>query len=241
MPRRFRIAIGGIRHEANTFSPVRSEYGDFHICRGRELLDKAVLGVDGSDQVDFAPLFVASALPSGPVTREAYLQLNGELLAGLRNALPVDGVYLDLHGAMEVESLGDGESDLVASVRAVVGTGPLISVSLDLHGNISPELVDGSDMLTALRTAPHRDGGETRRRALCNLLRALVRGVRPAAALVKVPLLLPGEAAMTDVDVNSGPALSYPSLHMPPAACVGSMKRDRPSTTPMEGLCGLTA
>ncbi len=200
MPRRFRIAIGGIRHEANTFSPIRTGYGDFHIFRGRELLDEAVRGVDGADQVDFAPLFGASALPSGPVTREAYLQLKDELLAGLRDALPVDGVYLDLHGAMEVEGVGDGESDLIASVRAVVGTGPLISVSLDLHGNISPELVDGSDVLTALRTAPHRDGDETRSRALANLLRALGRGVRPAAALVKVPLLLPGEAAMTDVE-----------------------------------------
>ncbi len=223
MPGRPRIAIGGIRHEANTFSPVRSEYGDFHTCRGRELLDKAVLGMEGSDQVDFVPLFVASALPSGPVAREAYLQLKGELLAGLRKALPVDGVYLDLHGAMEVESLGDGESDLVASVRAVVGTGPLISVSLDLHGNISPELVDGSDMLTALRTAPHRDGDETRRRALRNLVRALVRGVRPAAALVKVPLLLPGEAAMTDVEPARSLYARLPEIERTPAVVDASL------------------
>lgn len=200
MPRRPRIAIGGIRHETNTFSAVPTEYDDFHITQGDELLDEAVTGALSADTVKFLPIFVASALPSGVVTRDTYRRLRRELVAGMEAVLPLDGIYLDLHGAMVVEGIGDGESDLICAVRAVTGPEPLISVGLDLHGNIGPTLVRAADTLTALRTAPHRDGAATWRRAVRNLVWALAVGERPAAALVKVPLVLPGEAAMTDVE-----------------------------------------
>ncbi|HMP43288.1 MAG TPA: M81 family metallopeptidase, partial [Roseiflexaceae bacterium] len=74
------------------------------------------------------------------------------------------------------------------------------AVSLDLHGNISPELVAQAQILTAYRTAPHRDGRATRRRALQLLAQAIERGSRPVAAIVKLPLVLVGEAAVTDVE-----------------------------------------
>ena len=108
--------------------------------------------------------------------------------------------YLSLHGAMEVEGIGDGESDLVGAIRERVGDAALISVSLDLHGNIAPALVEAADLLTALRTAPHRDGEATRERALSHLVRCLREGIRPQAAMVKLPLMLPGEYAVTEVE-----------------------------------------
>jgi microcystin degradation protein MlrC len=195
-----RIAIGGIRHETNSFSPVWTGVDDFHVVRGAALLE----GKQGfpwqPEGVDLLPTLVAGAMPSGLVRESAYLELKEELLRGLEAALPVDGVYLDLHGALDVETIGDGETDLVPAVRQLVGPDALISVSLDLHGNISPTLVRAADILTAFRTAPHRDTEETRERALAILIRALREGQRPVSALVKPPLLLVGEQAVTEVE-----------------------------------------
>jgi microcystin degradation protein MlrC len=128
------------------------------------------------------------------------VRLRKELLRELEATLPVDGIYLDLHGAMEVEEVGDAEGDLVATVRALVGQDVLISVSLDLHGNISPTLVDNANILTAFRTAPHRDYAETRHRALTLLVRALREGLNPVSVLIKPPLLLAGESAVTEAE-----------------------------------------
>jgi len=200
MKNRIRIAIGGIGHETNTFSPVWTEYGDFRFARGQTLLADRVGSSWQREGVDLLPTLVAWALPSGLVRKWAYLRLREELLHELKALLPLDGVYLDLHGAMEVEALGDAESDLVSAVRTLVGPDVLISVSLDLHGNISPTLVEQADILTAYRTAPHRDAKATRLRALCHLTRALKDGLRPAAVLVKPPLLLAGESAVTQVE-----------------------------------------
>ncbi|MGQ9629183.1 MAG: M81 family metallopeptidase [bacterium] len=195
-----RIAIGGIRHETNTFSPVWTEYDDFRFTRGTAILEDGLGRPWQTEGIELLPTFVAYALPSGLVRRTAYERLKGELLRELRAILPVDGIYLDLHGAMEVEEVGDGEGDLVSGVRALVGRDVLISVSLDLHGNVSPTLVENSDILTAFRTAPHRDYEETRRRALALLVRALGEQLRPVPVLIKPPLLLAGESAVTDAE-----------------------------------------
>ena len=223
MPRPLRIAVGGIRHETNTFSPLRTAHEDFRVRCGDQLLDDAVLEAPGAEMVEFVPLFVASALPSGLVARDAYMRLRDDLLSGLCSAKPLDGVFLDLHGAMEVEVVGDGESELIRAVRTLVGPKPLISVGLDLHGNVSPALVRDADTLTALRTAPHRDGKETRRRAVCNLLWALMNEARPAATLVNVPLVLPGEAAMTDTEPARSLYQRLPELEQTPGILDASL------------------
>lgn len=193
MNNNFRIAIGGIRHETNTFSPISTGNDDFRVSRGAGLTRAAERHVG----VTLLPAFVASSIPGGLVRKATYTRLKNELLGELAALGPIDGIYLDLHGAMEVEEIGDGEGDLVAAVRALVGNAPLIAVSLDLHGNISPALVGSADILTAYRTAPHRDEEATRRRALTHLVRALRDKLRPIPVLIKVPLLLAGEAAMT--------------------------------------------
>ncbi len=200
MARPLRILAGGIMHETNSFTPIPTTYADFIFSRGLERYADSAGALAPLDAVELVPTFVASALPGGLVERASYERLKAELLAELAAALPADGLLLDLHGAMEVEEIGDGETDLLRAARALVGDDMPIAVSLDLHGNISPELVAGAGILTAYRTAPHRDDRETRRRALQLLAGALERGTRPAAAMVKLPLLLPGEAAVTDVE-----------------------------------------
>jgi microcystin degradation protein MlrC len=196
----FRIAIGGIRHETNTFSPVWTDFEDFQIVSGQALFEDSLGWFRRTQDVAFSPTFVAGAIPSGMVRKDAYTKLKNDLLAEIRATLPLDGIYLDLHGAMEVEGIGDGEIDLVTAVRALAGPEALISISLDLHGNLSPDLVKHANILTAFRTAPHRDVEATRARALTHLIRALKEGLKPASVIVKLPLLLTGEAAVTEVE-----------------------------------------
>jgi len=134
------------------------------------------------------------------VSKDAYLELRQELIGRIHDIMPVDGIYMHLHGAMEVEEIGDGESDLVRSVREVVGSGIPIAASLDLHGNIAPAFAGSTNVLTALRTAPHVDGSETERRAVNHLVRCVRDGIRPVNVLIKIPLLLPGEYAVTEIE-----------------------------------------
>ena len=58
-----------------------------------------------------------AASPSAHVTKDAFERIVGEITARLAQAGPVDGVYLDLHGAMVTEHLDDGEGEILARVR----------------------------------------------------------------------------------------------------------------------------
>ncbi len=157
MEKPLRIAVGGICHETNAFSPVPTLYENFQISRGTALLDETLRDCETRYAgIDLQPTTVADALPSGLVSEFAFLELEQELPAGIGASLPLDGVYLCLHGAMEIESIGDAEGRLALAVRSIVGDGTPISVSLDLHGNISPQLAACANILTAYRTAKPR-------------------------------------------------------------------------------------
>ncbi len=191
---RQRVAIGGMAIESSTFSPHRSGAADFTVVRGPALLAK----YDALPaSVEWIPLVHARALPGGAVERAFYDSIKTELLAGLRAALPLDGVYFDIHGAMTVVGMTDAEGDLAAAIREVVGPGCLISASMDPHGNMSRRLIGALDLATSHRMSPHDDAPLTKRRAIANLAGCLERGVRPLRAWVRVPVLLPGERACT--------------------------------------------
>jgi microcystin degradation protein MlrC len=192
-----RVAIGGMAIESSTFSPHRSGAPDFTIVRGPALLAK----YDAlPSSVEWIPLVHARALPGGAVESAFYDSIKAELLAGLRAALPLDGVYLDIHGARTVVGMIDAEGDLAAAIREVVGPACLISASMDPHGNMSRRLVGAVDLATSHRRSPHDDAPLTKRRAVANLIGCLEREVRPLRAWVRVPVLLPGERACTRDD-----------------------------------------
>jgi microcystin degradation protein MlrC len=205
MPRR--IAFGGFLHETNTFAPSKAGMEAFlqgggwpPLARG-EAIFAAVKGVNvgaagfvdsaGSRDWEIVPTLWCAASPSAHVTAEAFEALAGELVERLVAALPLDGVYLDLHGAMVVESYDDGEGELLRRVRAVIGPDIPFVVSLDLHGNISPETVEYTDALIAYRTYPHVDMALTGSRATEVLERLVESGARPAKAFRQVPYLIP--------------------------------------------------
>src|SRR6476659_1760540 len=98
-----KIAVGGISHETNTFSPLTTGLDLFHVARGEECLQGKFWEQLQQNGIELAPTLTAGAAPHGMVQHDAYQALKEELLTRLQSALPVDGVYLNLHGAMEVE------------------------------------------------------------------------------------------------------------------------------------------
>ncbi|GIG88416.1 M81 family metallopeptidase [Plantactinospora endophytica] len=215
MHRPLRIAVGGIHIESSTFSPHLSTADDFEVTRGDALLARYAWlspAQPWAADVEWLPLVHARALPGGAVDAASYDAWAAEIVDGLARLGPVDGVLLDIHGAMSVVGRSDAEGDLVTAVRSVIGPQPYVSAAMDLHGNVSPVLFAGCDLLTCYRTAPHVDVWETRERAARNLVEALRRGERPHKALVHVPILLPGEMTSTRVEPARGLYARIPEI-----------------------------
>ena len=192
-----RIAIGGMATESCTFSPCPTRLSDFRLFRGQDLLQRYPCLIQ-YPQVSFTPGVMARAMPGGPVERGAYDAIRSEFLSRLQEDGPWDGVYLELHGAMNVDGLDDAEGDWVRGVGEVGGPDCVIAASYDLHGNVSQRVVDNLDLLTAFRTAPHVDVEATHARAVALLVRALREGVRPHQAFVPIPVMLHGEWSSTE-------------------------------------------
>ncbi|KAI1423105.1 MlrC domain-containing protein [Xylaria sp. FL1777] len=208
MARRPVIAIAGLACETSTFSASRTQAPAFHPRRGNEVIEKYPFIQPGSslgEAVDWRGALIGHALPGGIVTRDAFETLSAEILSRLKEitaSVELDGMWFDIHGAMCVEGLDDVEYELLKRCREVIGPDVLVSASMDLHGNVSPELAHQTDLITCYRTAPHVDVAETKERACRNLLDLINRrnngqAFRPYKAWIPLPVLLPGEQTST--------------------------------------------
>jgi microcystin degradation protein MlrC len=199
-----RIAVGGIHTECSTYSPVLMAIEDFRVLRGADLLGADYFNFLKAEGVDHLPLLHARAVPGGPVSRIAYEAFKSEFLDHLKTSLPIDGLYLAMHGAMNVEGMDDAEGDWISAARAVVGPDVVIAASYDLHGNVSQRIIDQLDIFAGYRTAPHIDVRETMVRAWSMLVDALKTGKRPGVAWAPVPVLWPGERTSTEDEPAKG-------------------------------------
>ncbi|MGI9145215.1 MAG: M81 family metallopeptidase [Chloroflexota bacterium] len=197
-----RIAIAGLAHEALTFSPEPTRLVDFDVWDREDVLAYlGVSGLAGELDIELVPVLIAETRsPGGCVEESAYCALRDRIVDGIVQAGDVDGVCLVLHGALLVDNISSGETDLVRAIRVRVGDEVRIAARLDLHAILTDEFVRIVDVWTSYRTAPHTDIPETLRRAMTLLVRTLRSGSRPHAAFVRLPLLLPGEQATTDVE-----------------------------------------
>lgn len=135
-----RIAIAGLGIESSTFSPAQTIEEAFHAQQGLEILDHYPFLKPKSknrSRAQWFPALRGKSLPGGIVTREAYESLMKKMLEKLKENLPYDGLFFDIHGAMSVVGLDDPEGDMILRIRDVIGEETLISTSMDLHGNVS--------------------------------------------------------------------------------------------------------
>ncbi len=198
-----RLFLAMMAHETNTFSNVPADRKQFEtrsLHYGGEIIEAfrgtgTCLGgmIDEATRrgATLIPSVAAAASPAGFVTKDIYGHVKERMLRDLKAAGAVDGVLLDLHGAMVPEGLDDGEGDLIQAVRRVVGPGVPIAVTLDFHGNLSETMVREADLLHGYKTYPHVDMGERGVEATERLIDVISRRIRPTTALRKPPLLPP--------------------------------------------------
>jgi microcystin degradation protein MlrC len=202
-----RIAVGGFLHETNTFAPTKATYDDFvhgggwpSMARGAEVLKvmrNINVGLAGFVEAadtngwELIPTISCAASPSAHVTEDAYERIAKVMVEGIKAAGRLDAVYLDLHGAMVAEHLDDGEGEILARVRRVIGKDVPLVASLDLHANVTPQMIEQADALIAYRTYPHVDMADTGRAAADHLARLLKTKQRFAKAFRQLPFLIP--------------------------------------------------
>ena len=200
-----RIATGCVGHETNTFSPVPTTIDSFSKMVGDGILTnfrntRTITGgiIDAANElkVELVPLLWSFATPSRKVEQDAYEVLKSEFLDLLSGAGEIDGVVLDLHGAMVTEEIEDAEADLICSVREIVGSRPIV-VTLDLHANITPDTVKFPDVIIGFDTYPHIDTYDRGVEAV-EIIYKTVRGeVQPTMAYRQLPLLTSPPAQCT--------------------------------------------
>ena len=198
-----RIGIAGIWIESSSFSPSRTTISDFKIKKNNEIFSSYTFFDESyKDKANWFPTMRARALPGGVVTKESYELMVNEIIERTKKTLPLDGLFFDIHGAMNVEGMDDPEGDFIERIREVIGSKTLISTSMDSHGNVSKKLATNSDLITCYRMAPHEDAMESKQRALDNLIERLVsgKGKPKYKAWIPVPILLPGEKTSTRVN-----------------------------------------
>lgn len=194
-----KVGIAMMSHETNTFSPVVTDLDRFSGGHGTPLRGEAALTVyrntasclGGYIEVaqehgaDIVMGIAASAPPSGRVENDAYTYMCAEIveLAG-----QVDALLLDLHGAMATKSYDDGEGELLKRIRSAHPQLP-IAISLDMHANLTQDMVDNCDILTGYHTYPHIDMDGTARRAARVFFRMLAGDVQPTMSWGNAPML----------------------------------------------------
>jgi len=208
-----RIALLGFMLESNAFSPVadEAEFREKHWIEGDAIVADArsatprdpggltgfCRAMDGSGPWEPVPIAMTTAGASGPVDQEFFDRYVAMLIERLGAALPVDGVYIQAHGAARGTEDHDPEGRLFAAVRRLVGPKVPIVATLDLHANASPEMVAETDLLIAYLTNPHTDM-EDRGFEAGLAMRELLAGVRTAKAFIQVPILPPQVALLSD-------------------------------------------
>jgi microcystin degradation protein MlrC len=200
-----RIALAGVFHETNSFAASRTDLDAFarrngwlegealaETYAGTRTVVGGMLDAAASHGLALQPVLGAYATPSGMVTRPAFETITDRILDGLRAAGDLDGVLLELHGAMVVEGLDDPETLLLEEIREVVADRPIAAVT-DLHANVNAARTALLDVLVGYRTNPHVDTYEAGAGTARHLADLLADGgatelVHAAAGVVAAPI-----------------------------------------------------
>ena len=207
------IAIAGFQHETNTFAPSLANLEQFimadswpglllgeDVISGTKGINLPITGfinaADESKVCKLLPIVWCSAEPSSFVTSEAYEYIVNIIIEGISKIKDLDGIYLDLHGAMVTENFEDGEGELLNRIRKLVGPNLPISISLDFHANMTPEIAQLASSINIFRTYPHIDMADTGIRAFRSLFNIFAHGPL-FRSFKQIPYLIPLHAQHT--------------------------------------------
>ncbi|MDQ8727677.1 M81 family metallopeptidase [Bradyrhizobium sp. LHD-71] len=208
---RFRIAIAGFLQESVTFIGEMTTLEQFQLVEaaGPALIDGyrgTNTGIGGMidacerENADIIPLFYTFGGAAGPTSDEAYDHYIARLLEGLKAAGRLDGVLLDLHGAMATPKRLDADRETLERVRALVGPDVPVMVALDYHANLDQDSIAAADAVFGYHFSPHTDMGPTGERAAGCLFRKLRGEITPVCVLVKPGVMVPSIFSATGME-----------------------------------------
>ncbi len=198
-----RVFTGKICHECNSFAPGVMEFEDLERMGAVIRPEKALDAFRGTPEylggiIEEAEKRGIELVPSlcvekaGPPLSSACLEkCLSAVLEGLKACKDsIDGICFVLHGAGCAEGTDDVETLFLKEFRKLVGPDMPITVPMDLHGNLSPEMARLADGLFGIKEYPHSDQAVAGRLAMKTLAEALESGRRPKTAVVKLPMLI---------------------------------------------------
>ena len=197
-----RVGVAGFLHESNTFLGIPTKYSDFvaaSLTRGPALIERwksayhelgGFIGGLTAAGVEIVPLFAAFAIPGGTLSAECFERIAAELLEDLENSLPLDGLLLALHGATVSEEFLDADGEILRRIRERTGRAMPIVTTLDLHANVSRQMIDHANATVAYRTNPHLDQRQRGLEAASLLVQTLRGEINPVQVLETPPMLI---------------------------------------------------
>ena len=198
-----RVAVACFEYEGNSFSQKIDGRENFEmntLSYGKKLIEVSenqqiaiTGGIDSlkKNNCKILPILIAKSGSGGKVKKEFFLEIKKQILKRIKKLLPINGVYIALHGAMICNELDDPEGDLLRSIRKIVGEDIVIAASLDLHAHVTKLMVSSSDILVGYETYPHEDAYSTGVKAGDLLIKALNREIKPLMVMKKIKAIFP--------------------------------------------------
>ncbi len=204
-----KILVSECKQEISSFNPVLSEYGDFLVDHGSDVLDYhrpvrsevggALRVFDQHPEMKIVGGYSARGITSaGTLSSGGFARIASEFLDAVREAGPLDGIYFALHGALAAQDVEDCEGYLLEETRKIAGDAMPIAVSLDLHGILTDRILRHASAVAVYHTNPHTDFFQTGERAARLLLQLLDRKIRPVSIRVPIPALVRGYECITE-------------------------------------------
>ena len=236
-----KVLIGEFITESNENIPRKNEITAYDIAFGEECVRKMHVGdIFAQAGIEVIPAVYAVSGASGVIKRHTFDYIEACFIRTVEEHLnEIDGIYMMLHGASEVEGLGSGEHHILAEVRKRVGPYMPIYVACDPHGNLCKEYVESAQVVRSYRESPHTDSIQTRRIVAGMLCEALKKRENIHAVYRKLPLILGGEQSVSADEPVKSINQYMDEMEKDPRICsaswhVGYIRHD----TPVAG-CGI--
>lgn len=191
-----KVVVGNWYQESTSFNPFLMDEKSFSFVEGEDSKHRvAATEVLENRGIEVIPSIYANAISGGCVKEETYHFFANKIINVLKNVKDIDGIWLHLHGAMEVENIGSGEAALLREIRKIVGDKIPISLTLDLHGNIDEDIPKLANIIRSYRTAPHTDQKQTERITAKLLADCIESKTYIKPIFQRIPMITPGEKA----------------------------------------------
>ena len=193
-----KVIVASFQCESNSRARLHPGKSDFEYFSGEDIFKKLVVkDIFTEAGIEVIPSIYANALPSATVERDIYDYYKDQIIDTVRSNSDADGIYIYVHGSMEVDGIGSGELRLVKEIREIVPASTLIAFTMDLHANITKELSEYVDIVCGYKTAPHTDQPESQQRAARALVHCLKKSIKPKTFVQKIPMLVKGDTMLT--------------------------------------------